>query len=244
MDAERNSLSSSVRWFSLLDGSADSGLARPDAGHPPLPGREPHQPRSRRETSNGAGHRARFAGTRGGAITRGRTTRRLTVTAAPLSFQLGPKESTMLRASIVFAIFFCLARPGAGRDPLCDHRRVGQRCLYAGGALQDLQRGYAVAAAGDTIQVAAGTYPAQTVPGGTKAVTFKGGTGVIVRSMVIERAERRPSTGSTSTRTTRRCWACSSAARTRPSRTRRSARSSTRRACSRRRRASAARSTT
>jgi hypothetical protein len=43
-----------------------------------------------------------------------------------------------------------------------------------------------VAGAGDTVEVAAGTYAAQTVPGGTKAVTFKGGTDVIVRSMVVD----------------------------------------------------------
>ena len=37
-----------------------------------------------------------------------------------------------------------------------------------------LARGYAVAAAGDVVGVAAGSYPSQTVPGGSKAVVFKG----------------------------------------------------------------------
>ena len=35
-------------------------------------------------------------------------------------------------------------------------------------------RAYTVATAGDTVEVAAGTYVAQTVGGGTKAVTFSG----------------------------------------------------------------------
>jgi hypothetical protein len=46
-----------------------------------------------------------------------------------------------------------------------------------------LARGYAVATAGETVSVAAGTYPAQAVPAGTKRVTFRGGSGVKVREL-------------------------------------------------------------
>jgi hypothetical protein len=45
------------------------------------------------------------------------------------------------------------------------------------------ERAYTVAASGDVISVAAGTYPLQTAPSGTKAVTFRGGAGVVVRQI-------------------------------------------------------------
>jgi hypothetical protein len=41
-----------------------------------------------------------------------------------------------------------------------------------------------VAAAGNVISVANGVYPPQTVPSGSKAVTFRGGPGVVLRQMV------------------------------------------------------------
>jgi hypothetical protein len=41
-----------------------------------------------------------------------------------------------------------------------------------------------VAAAGDVVSVAAGTYPSQTVPSGSKAVTFRGTSGTILRQMI------------------------------------------------------------
>ena len=48
---------------------------------------------------------------------------------------------------------------------------------------RSLARGYAVASSGDVIGVAAGTYPSQTVPGGSKAVTFKGDAGAKLRQL-------------------------------------------------------------
>ena len=45
-------------------------------------------------------------------------------------------------------------------------------------------RAYAVAASGDVVSVAAGTYPPQSTPSGTKAVTFRGGSGVVLRQMI------------------------------------------------------------
>jgi hypothetical protein len=44
-------------------------------------------------------------------------------------------------------------------------------------------KAYGAAVAGDTIQVAPGTYQRQDVPSGTKAVTFNGGSGVKVRQL-------------------------------------------------------------
>ena len=44
----------------------------------------------------------------------------------------------------------------------------------SGAPCRSLARGYAVAAAGDVVGVAAGSYPSQTIPGGSKAVVFKG----------------------------------------------------------------------
>ena len=48
---------------------------------------------------------------------------------------------------------------------------------------RSMSRGYAVATAGNAIQLADGVYPAQNVPSGTKAVTFRGGSGVVVRQL-------------------------------------------------------------
>ncbi|MGH2823412.1 MAG: DUF1565 domain-containing protein [Thermoleophilaceae bacterium] len=51
-----------------------------------------------------------------------------------------------------------------------------------------LARAYAVASGGDVVSVAAGTYPAQDVPSGNKAVTFRGGTGVVLRQLFTDAA--------------------------------------------------------
>jgi chitodextrinase len=92
----------------------------------------------------------------------------------------------VLRASIVCAIFFGLAAPAqAATHYVSASGNDGASCTQAA-PCKSLQRGYAVAASGDTVQVAAGTYSAQTVPGGTKAVTFKGVAATIVRSMVVD----------------------------------------------------------
>jgi hypothetical protein len=45
-------------------------------------------------------------------------------------------------------------------------------------------RAYAVALSGDVVSVAAGTYPPQSTPSGSKAVTFRGGSGVVARQVV------------------------------------------------------------
>ena len=79
---------------------------------------------------------------------------------------------------------------------------------------RSLARGYAVAASGDVIGVAAGIYPSQTVPGGSKAVTFKGDAGAKLRQLdngasnVVVRRDRgrrprsRPRSRSTTAATT------------------------------------------
>ena len=46
-----------------------------------------------------------------------------------------------------------------------------------------LARAYATAAAGDVVQAAAGLYPAQRVPAGTKAVMFRGAAGARLREL-------------------------------------------------------------
>jgi hypothetical protein len=45
---------------------------------------------------------------------------------------------------------------------------------------------YTKSGAGDVVTVAPGLYPEQTVPEGTKSVTFKGGPGVVVRQLISE----------------------------------------------------------
>jgi hypothetical protein len=52
----------------------------------------------------------------------------------------------------------------------------GAACTQAA-PCQTLARGYAVAAASEVVEVAAGSYPKQSVPTGSKAVTFKGKPG-------------------------------------------------------------------
>ena len=49
-----------------------------------------------------------------------------------------------------------------------------------------LARAYNVAVAGDVVQLAPGTYPRQDVPAGSKAVAFKGGTGVVLRQLFTD----------------------------------------------------------
>jgi hypothetical protein len=51
---------------------------------------------------------------------------------------------------------------------------------------RSMTRGYNVASTGNVIQMAAGVYPEQDVPSGTKAVTFKGGAGVVVRQLISD----------------------------------------------------------
>lgn len=65
--------------------------------------------------------------------------------------------------------------PGAGNAGDC----VGAPCGSLGHA-------YSVSGSGDVIAVAPGTYGEQTVPSGTKAVTFNGGSGVAVRQLISQ----------------------------------------------------------
>jgi hypothetical protein len=55
-------------------------------------------------------------------------------------------------------------------------------CLSAPCA--SLSYAYGQAASGDVIHVGAGTYPEQSTPNGSKSVTFKGGSGVVLRQMI------------------------------------------------------------
>ena len=48
---------------------------------------------------------------------------------------------------------------------------------------QTFNRAYQASTSGDVVQVNAGSYPAQTVPGGTKAVTFRGVAGNKIRQL-------------------------------------------------------------
>jgi hypothetical protein len=48
---------------------------------------------------------------------------------------------------------------------------------------RSLSRAYSVAKAGDVVEVTAGTYDAQAVPSGTKAVTFRGAAGAKLREL-------------------------------------------------------------
>ena len=53
----------------------------------------------------------------------------------------------------------------------------------SGAPCRTLARAYAVATAGQTVDVAAGTYPAQALPAGSKQVTFKGRAGTVLREL-------------------------------------------------------------
>ena len=55
--------------------------------------------------------------------------------------------------------------------------------IYVPGQFPDLGSAYQAAGAGDVIELAAGSHPGQTVPRGTKAVTFRGVPGAKVRTL-------------------------------------------------------------
>ena len=77
----------------------------------------------------------------------------------------------MLRASIIFVVFFCLAAPAQAATRYVSTGGSDTAACTQAAPCKTFERGYATAVAGDTIQVAPGTYPAQNVPSGTKAVT-------------------------------------------------------------------------
>jgi hypothetical protein len=90
----------------------------------------------------------------------------------------------MLRALMICAAFFALAAPAQAATRYVSAGGSDAAACTQAAPCQSFERGYNTAAAGDTISVAAGTYGSQNVPAGTKAVTFLGGPGVIVRSVV------------------------------------------------------------
>src|SRR3954464_1664287 len=92
----------------------------------------------------------------------------------------------MLRASIVCLFLFAFAAPAQAATRYVSTTGADTAACTVEAPCKSLERGYTVAATGDTVQVAGGTYAAPTVPSGTKAVTFKGDSGVVVRSMVVE----------------------------------------------------------
>jgi len=86
----------------------------------------------------------------------------------------------MLRASIFCAVLFSLvATPASAATRYVATNGSDAAACSAQEPCKSLQRGYAVAATGDTVEVAAGTYTAQTVPGGTltldEVIKAKGG---------------------------------------------------------------------
>jgi hypothetical protein len=72
--------------------------------------------------------------------------------------------------------------PGSAQVFLSPNGNDAAACTSAA-PCKSFARAYAVAAAGNTVSVANGVYGEQHVPSGSKAVTFKGGPGVILRQM-------------------------------------------------------------
>ena len=89
----------------------------------------------------------------------------------------------MRRASIALALFFGLAAPAQAKTLSVSPAGSDAAACTDAAPCKSLGRAYAVAAAGDVVQVANGTYPSQTVPSGSKAVTFRGGPGVFTRQV-------------------------------------------------------------
>ena len=75
--------------------------------------------------------------------------------------------------------------PGSANVYLSPSGSDSAACTQAS-PCQSMARGYAVATAGQVVQLAAGTYPRQEVPSGTKAVTFRGGPGVKLRQLISD----------------------------------------------------------
>ena len=78
----------------------------------------------------------------------------------------------MRRASILLALFFGITAQAQASTQYVTPSGSDTAACTSSAPCKSLARAYAVAVSGDVVSVAAGTYPAQTVPGGSKAVTF------------------------------------------------------------------------
>jgi hypothetical protein len=86
---------------------------------------------------------------------------------------------------MVIAAFFVFATPAQAATRYVSTTGSDTTTCTQTAPCKSLARAYTVSAAGDTVEVAAGSYVSQTVSGGTKAVTFVGGENVIVRNLVV-----------------------------------------------------------
>jgi hypothetical protein len=88
----------------------------------------------------------------------------------------------LIAYSVVLACLLALAPAATAAT-----RNVAQGGSDAGDCVSapcaSLARAYAVAAAGDVVSIAAGVYPRQEIPDGTKAVTFVGAAGNKIRQL-------------------------------------------------------------
>ena len=86
----------------------------------------------------------------------------------------------MLRAFTLALLGLCFAAPAEAANLAVSTTGSDSSSCAATAPCKTFERAYNAAASGDTIVVAAGRYPVQNVPAGSKAVTFKGGSGVLV----------------------------------------------------------------
>jgi hypothetical protein len=87
------------------------------------------------------------------------------------------------RASILLALFFGITAQAQASTQYVTPSGSDTAACTSSAPCKSLARAYAVAVSGDVVSVAAGTYPAQTVPGGSKAVTFQGASGTVMRQV-------------------------------------------------------------
>jgi hypothetical protein len=92
-------------------------------------------------------------------------------------------EGATLRRALFLALFFGVAAQAEAATLNVSPNGSDSGSCTSSDPCRTFARAYTVAAAGDVVQVAGGTYPRQDVPAGTKAITFRGGTGVIVRQV-------------------------------------------------------------
>jgi hypothetical protein len=88
------------------------------------------------------------------------------------------------RASILLALFFGITAQAQASTQYVSPAGSDTASCTTSAPCKSLDRAYAVASGGDVISVAAGTYPSQSLPAGTKAVTFKGTSGTVVRQLL------------------------------------------------------------
>src|ERR687895_917886 len=91
----------------------------------------------------------------------------------------------MRRASIALVLLFLgIAAPAQAKTLSVSTSGSDSASCTDAAPCKSLGRAYAVASTGDDVQVANGTYPSQTVPSGSKAVSFRGGPGVVARQVI------------------------------------------------------------